>query len=36
MGGGEPEDPVGSEGKLAGNSEPIEDLCRQTEDRAQF
>jgi hypothetical protein len=36
LGGGEPKDSAGSEGKLTGNTEPTKDLCRQAEGRAQF
>jgi len=36
LGGGELEDSAGSEGELADNSEPTEDLCRQAKSRVQF
>jgi hypothetical protein len=36
LGGGELEDSTGSEGELADDSEPAEDLCRPAEIRAYF
>ena len=36
MGGGEPKDSAGSEGKLTGNIESTKDLCRQEDGRVQF
>jgi hypothetical protein len=35
LGGGEPKDSVGSEGKLTGNIESTKDLCRQEDGRVQ-
>jgi hypothetical protein len=36
LGGGEPEDSAGSEGKLVGSTKPTKYLCKHAEGRAKF